>query len=152
MWNLPRAGIKSRSPTLVGGFLSTEPPRKSYNFLLIFSIILRFSLCSSILLLRSVNIFMTDTLNSLSDKLLIFIPLKSFSGDFLCSLVWNQYLCLLTLPIYVCLSVTGKMAPFSSLEEVVLCRCFMWLRNKNSLSTRARHSKDILYMGCMYHL
>ena len=131
---IPRAGIKSMPPALAGGFLSTGPPRKSYNFLLIFSIIWRFSLCSSILLLRSVDIFMTDTLNSLSDKLFIFVSLKSFAGDFLCSLVWNQYLCLLIWCTYVCLSITGKMVPSSSLEEVVLCRCFMWLGNKSHQS------------------
>ena len=130
-------------PALAGGFLSTGPPRMSYKFLIIFSIILRFSLCSSILLLRSVNIFMTDTLNSLSGKLLIFVSLKSFSGDFLCSLVWNQSLSLLILPTYVCLSLTGKMKKWSC------CRCFTWFRNKISLATRARHSMDIPYVGCM---
>lgn len=66
------------------------------------------------LLLRSVNIFMTDTLNSLSGKLLIFVSLKSFSGDFLCSLVWNQSLSLLTFA-YLCVFVSNRQN-----EEVVL--------------------------------
>ena len=146
---IPRAGIKSMPPALAGGFLSTGPPRTSYNFLLIFSIVWRFSLCSSILLLRSVNIFMTDTLNSLSDKLLIFVSLKSFSGDFLCSLVWNQYLCLLIWRTYVCLSVTGKWLPPLVLKK---WSCVDVSCDSEIKATRARHSLDILYMGCMYLL
>ena len=31
MWDLPRAGIKPRSPTLAGGFFTTEPPGKPEN-------------------------------------------------------------------------------------------------------------------------
>ena len=32
MWNLPGPGIEPMSPTLAGGFSSTEPPAKSSNY------------------------------------------------------------------------------------------------------------------------
>ena len=34
MWNLPGPGIEPMSPTLAGGFSSTEPPAKSSNYVL----------------------------------------------------------------------------------------------------------------------
>ena len=34
MWDLPRPGIKPISPALAGGFLTIEPPRKSYILVL----------------------------------------------------------------------------------------------------------------------
>ena len=37
MWDLPGSGIKLVSPALVGGFFTTEPPRKpikTFNLLL----------------------------------------------------------------------------------------------------------------------
>ena len=120
------------SPALAGGFLSTGPPRNSYTFLLIFSIILRFSLCSSILLLTSVNIFMTDTLNSLSGKLLIFVSLRSFFWGF------SLFFGLESIPLsphfaYLCVFVCNRQN-----EEAVLCRCFTWLRSKISLSHQSQ--------------
>ena len=30
MWNFPRPGIKPKSPALAGGFLSSDPPGKTY--------------------------------------------------------------------------------------------------------------------------
>ena len=35
LWNLPRPGIKSESPALAGGFLSTAPQGKSKYYFLI---------------------------------------------------------------------------------------------------------------------
>ena len=34
MWDLPRPGIKPMSPALAGGFFTTEPPGKPWDFLL----------------------------------------------------------------------------------------------------------------------
>jgi len=36
MWNQPGPGIEHISPALAGGFVSTEPPGKSYTFLSFF--------------------------------------------------------------------------------------------------------------------
>ena len=45
-----------------------------------------------------VSIFLILVLNSLSGRLLIFIPLKSFSEVLPCSFVWNILLCFFILP------------------------------------------------------
>ena len=42
MWDLPRPGLKPVSPALAGGFLTTAPPGKSHDFLLLNWIIFHF--------------------------------------------------------------------------------------------------------------
>ena len=84
-------------------------------YFLIFSIaLLKFLLCSFIILPSLVGIFMIITLNYLSGRLLIFISLMSFAGDLSCSLVWNVFLCLLILSDYLCLSTCIRQNTYFS--------------------------------------
>ena len=93
------------------------------SFLYFFNSLLKFSLCSSILLLSSVSTFMTIILNSLPDKLLIFISLRFFFPNVLFFLLFGAYFvssfCLI---LCVCFYILGKTATSISLEVVTLCR------------------------------
>ena len=69
-------------------------------FLMLSITLLKFSLGSSILLPSSVSIFMTTTLNSLFDSLLISV--SSFLSFLFCYFDWNIFLCLLILYTFLC--------------------------------------------------
>lgn len=74
--------------------------------------LLRFSLCSSILL-NSVSIFMTITLNYSS----LFSSISHLS----CSLIWNIFLCSFCL-ILCCFYVLNRSDTSPTLKGVALCR------------------------------
>ncbi|XP_070355916.1 sodium-dependent phosphate transporter 2 isoform X3 [Equus asinus] len=67
------------------------------------SSLLMSSLCSSSLLPISVSILMSFCLNSLSGRSLISVSFSLFSGALSCSLAWNVFLCLLIMPLFLCL-------------------------------------------------
>ena len=64
--------------------------------------LLLISLYAFILLPRSVSIFMTFCLNSLSGRLFISVSFGSFPGVLSSSLAWNLFLCRLLLPPSLC--------------------------------------------------
>lgn len=76
----------------------------------------KFSLCSPILDLSSVKIFMTITLNYLSGMLLIFILLGLFLRLLSYSFVWNIYL-FPHLAFSICFSVLGERVSLPVLKE-----------------------------------
>lgn len=86
----------------------------------LFSPLLRFSLCSSILLLSSESIFMIITLNSFSGRSLNSL-IYSFSKD-LPYFIWNIFLYPLILPDSVYFYVSGWSVMSPGLEGVSLCR------------------------------
>ena len=81
MWDFPGQGIKSMSPALAGGFLTSGLPTKSCLFLFFFFSVsislVKYSFCSLILFMSSLtylshcslNFFTTAILNSLTVKL-----------------------------------------------------------------------------------
>ena len=64
-----------------------------WQFLIFPISLLKFSLCSSILLPSSASFFMTITLNSLSTKLFISISLRLLPKALLHLVTWNRFLC-----------------------------------------------------------
>lgn len=91
----------------------------SVQHFLIFSIfLLKLSLCSSIVLLTLVNIFMIIILNSQSDKSLISVTFRSVSGLLFCL----GHIYLFSLALCVCFCELGKTATSLNLDRVVLHR------------------------------
>ena len=87
-------------------------------------------------LLSLVNIFMTITLNSLSDRLLISVSLKFFLLRFwFCFFIWNIFLCSFFFFFSFCLILCigfyelDKTATAPSFEGVDLCRRWKLLLN-----------------------
>ena len=76
-----------------------------------------FSLCSSVLLMSSVSIFITVTLNCFSDKLIwiIFAFIPRFISETLSySLLWNIFCCLLIYPNFLCLFLCVRWITYVS--------------------------------------
>ena len=116
------------------------------------SSLLKFTLCSSILLLSSVSIFIIIALNSFLGRLLISTSLSSFSDIMSCSFVWNTLLCLLILPNSLCFFlVLGRLVTFPNLGEVALCRRHpLGPSNMLPLFIRAICSRGAPYVGWVY--
>ena len=100
-----------------------------------------FSLCSSVLLMSSVSIFITVTLNCFSDKLIwiIFAFIPRFISETLSySLLWNIFCCLLIYPNFLCLFLCVRWITYvswswrSGLTQKVSCGA--WKGNAASLS------------------
>ena len=121
---------------------------------------LKFSLCASNLFLNSVNIFITNALNSSSGKLSVLS--FSFSGVFFCSFNWEQFLCLFILLNFLCLYELGETVTCCSLEGVFLCgsisiqtvcvQClwlesWIWCGHKSHLSSGSAGSYHIGKVG-----
>lgn len=109
--------------------------------------LLKFSLCLSILLLSSVSIFITITLNSLSRRLFIFILFSSFSGVLFCSWIEtyssSSSFCL---QLCACFGVLGKSAMWFVLKEWPYLGVVLWgSAVQCHWSTRARSSRDAPY-------
>ena len=86
MWDLPGPGLEPVSPALAGGLFNHCATREALYFVSL----LKFSLCSFIILLSSVNIFMTISLRSLSGRLIISI-LSSYFSELCLALSFGTY-------------------------------------------------------------
>ena len=113
----------------------------SWFFFLFSTFLLTFSLCSSILLMSSVSIFISVTLNCFSGKLIwiIFAFIPRFISETLSySLLWNIFFCLLIYPNFLCLFLCVRWITYvswswrSSLMPKVSCGA--WKSNAASLS------------------
>ena len=94
-----------------------------WQFLIFPISLLKFSLCSSILLPSSASFFMTITLNSLSTKLFISISLRLLPKALSHLVTWNRFLCFFILLDSLCFFLYSRWNPLSpSLEGVALCK------------------------------
>lgn len=135
--HFPASSILLLNPTSVffSSVIISFSPVTSVWYFLFSASLLKFSVFSHFSS-SSVGIFMTITLNSLSEKLLIFMPLKFFFKFFVvvCLLffggaVFNLAFCFEQIPLFpyfawlsVCFYVLGETAFSPSLEVVSLCR------------------------------
>ena len=89
-------------------------------FFIVYSSLLKFLLCTSILFPNSVNILITNALNSLSGKLFLSISLF-FSECFFGSFNWQQFLCIFILLNFLCLYEFRWNSYLLLLEGLFLC-------------------------------
>ena len=110
-------------------------------------------LCSSTLLLSSVSLFMTTTLNPLSGRLLISISFRSLSEPLSCSFYWIIFLCIFILPKCVCaplIQVNQQSLPV--LKEWLNLEDVLRVQRCNPTYTRARCRASSMWALCAFLL